>query len=205
MRRWMGIVGIVVVLVVAAWAWPLIGAVQLAQAARSGVATDVVDRVDLPALRRSLARQIASTYLSLSGKTQKMSGFGQSLAGAAITTVADPYLAELLTPENITSLLSTGRINRVTVGGRPIAMTGALPGLPNSLNVDLFSIVTGSYYDGLADFVIPVQGAPGPDDDYGVHMRRDGLTWKLGGLDLPAAMVADIARSIMAGEKPTLP
>ena len=98
-----------------------------------------------------------------------------------------------------------GRINQVTVGGRPVNVDGALPGVPKTFAIDFLSMITGSYHDVLVDFVVPVSGAPGPEDDYGVHMRLDGLSWKLGGLDLPAPMVAEIARAIMAGQKPASP
>ncbi len=114
MRRWIWIVGTLVIIGLACWAWPLIGAAQLAQAAQTGNTADVVDRVDTDRLRRSLARQIATAYLDASGRGKKMGSFGRSIAGAAVTTVADPYVAELLTPENLTALLAHGRVNRVT-------------------------------------------------------------------------------------------
>ena len=93
MRRWIWIVGALVVIGLACWAWPLIGAAQLAQAAQSGNAADVVDRVDTGRLRRSLARQIAAAYLDTPGRGKKMASFGRSVPGAAITTVAYPYVA----------------------------------------------------------------------------------------------------------------
>jgi hypothetical protein len=202
MRRWLGIVGVVVALGMAFWAWPLAGAAQLASTARSGDAGQVFDRVDVDALRRSLARQIAAAYLDVSGKGKKMGSFGRSLAGSAVTTVADPYVAQLLTPDNVMALLSKGRVNEVSVGGRPVAVKGDLPDFSRLLDDHLLSAVTGSYFDQLKDFVIPVDGGHGADDQYGVHMHLVGLTWKLGGLDLPTPILAQMARSILANEPP---
>ena len=202
MRRWLAVVGVVVVLGFAYWAWPLVGAAQLASTARSGDAGQVFDRVDVDGLRRSLARQIATAYLDASGKGRKMGVFGRSLAGAAVTTVADPYVAQLLTPDNVMALLSKGRVNPVSVGGRPVAVKGDLPDFSTLLDAHVLSTVTASYFDQLKDFVIPVDGGHGADDQYGVHMHLVGLTWKLGGLDLPVPIIDQMARSILANEPP---
>ena len=200
MRRWLVIVGAIVVLGLACWAWPLVGAAQLARTARGGDAGQVFDRVDVDGLRRSLARQIAAAYLDVSGKGKRMGALGRSVAGAAVTTVADPYVAELLTPDNVMALLAKGRINQVTLGGRAVAVKGELPDFSNLLDDHLLAAVTGSYFDQIKDFVIPIDGGRGVDDHYGVHMHLVGLTWKLGGIDLPAPLVAEMARSIIAGE-----
>ena len=202
MRRWVWIGGAIVVLGFAAWAWPLAGAAQLASTARSGDAGQLFDRIDVDGLRRSLARQIASAYLDASGKGRKMGAIGRSLAGAAVTTVADPYVAQLLTPDNVMALLTQGRVNDVTIGGRAVAVKGDLPRFTTLLGDHLLSAVTGSYYDQPKDFVIPVDGGHGADDQYGVHMHLVGLTWKLGGLDLPAPLVHEMARGILEGQPP---
>ena len=200
MRLWLGIFGGAAVLGLAYWAWPLAGAAQLASTARGGDAGQVFDRVDVDGLRRSLARQIAGAYLDVSGKGKRMGAFGRSLAGAAVTTVADPYVAELLTPDNLMALLSRGHVNQVSLGGRPVAVKGDLPNFAALLDDHLLSAVTNSYFDQVKDFVIPVDGGHGADDQYGVHMHLVGLTWKLGGLDLPAPLLDQMARSILAGE-----
>ena len=202
MRRWIWIVGTLMIIGLAGWAWPLIGAAQLAEAAQTGNSADVVDRVDTDRLRRSLARQIAAAYLQATGRGKKMGSFGRSIAGAAITTVADPYVAELLTPANLMALLQNGRVNQVQLGQQTVAIKGGIPTFAGLLNGNWLSLVTGSYFDQVTDFVIPVDGGHGVDDQFGVHMHLDGVTWKLGGLDLPATMVDEMARSILAGEKP---
>ena len=202
MRRWIWSVGALVVLGLVYWSWPLIGAAQLARAVKTGVATDVVARVDVDRLRRSLARQIAAAYLDATGRSKKLGSFGRSIAGAAVTTVADPYVAELLTPENITALLAQGRVNQVKIGQQTVAVKGEIPTFAGMLNGNWLSIATGSYFDQMTDFVIPVDGGHGADDQFGVHMHLDGITWKLGGLDLPTTLVDEMARSLKAGEKP---
>ena len=200
MRRWLKIGGAVVVAVLAYWAWPLAGAAQLASTARGGAAAQVFDRVDVDALRRSLSRQIATAYLDVTGKGRKMGAFGRSVAGAAVTTVADPYVAELLTPANVMALLSAGRVNQIKLGDRTVAVKGDLPNFTALLDGHILSAVTGSYFDQIRDFVIPIDGGRTADDRFGVHMHLVGLTWKLGGLDLPPSVVDEMARNILASE-----
>lgn len=202
MRRWLSLTLVIVALGLGYWAWPLLGAAQLARSARTGDADRVFALVDVDSLRRSLARQIAGAYLDASGKGRKMGAFGRSLAGSAVTTVADPYVAQLLTPQNVMALLSKGRVNAVVLDGRPVSVKGDLPDFSTLLDDRLLSAVTGSYFDQIKDFVIPVDGGHGADDQYGVHMHLVGLTWKLGGLDMPAPLLDQMARSILASEPP---
>ncbi len=198
MRRWIWTLVILAVLAAAYWTWPFVGAAGLASAAQRGDSAAVIERVDLPALRRSLARQIALAYLEATGKGGKAGSFGRSLMGAAATTVADPYVAELLTPENITAMIGRGKIGTVKLGDKDVAVNRDLPGFADLLHGDWLSMLTGSYFDGIASFVIPAEVKGAAADNYAVHLRLDGLTWRLSGIDLPASMVDQIARSILA-------
>lgn len=200
MRRFFVAVAAVAVVVAAYWAWPLIGAAQLARAAGTGDAGQVFERVDVDGLRRSLARQIAVAYLDVSGKGKKLTGLSRSVAGAAVTTVADPYVEQLLTPANVMALLSQGRINTVSIGGRSVAVKAELPDFKTLFDGHVLDAITGSRFDQLKDFVVPIDGGHGSNDHYGVHMHLIGLDWKLGGLDLPPPIVDQMARSILAAE-----
>lgn len=205
MRRWAWIIGILVIMIGSYWAWPFFGAAQLASAAQSGNSAAVIERVDLPALRRSLARQIANAYLKVSGKAEKLGSLGRGLAGAAATTVADPYVADLLTPENITALVGQGRIGTVKLGNKQVTISRDLPNFPELFRADVLSAVTGSSFDGIASFVIPIKTAGETARDYAVHLRLGGLTWRLSGVDLPPAIVEDMARAILDNEAAAAP
>ena len=200
MQRWIGGVGAVLVLGAAYWAWPLVAAAQFASTIRQGNPADIAAGIDMPALRHSLARQIARAYLDASGKADKLGSFGRSMAGAAVTTVADPYLAEFLTPENISTLFSQGHVNQVKLGDRTVAIKSDLPKVSNLFDGNALSLVTGSYFDAVTDFVIPIDDGQNPQDQYRVHMHLDGLTWKLSGLELPPPIVQEMARSLMKGD-----
>lgn len=199
MRRWLTVVGVLLVLAAASWAWPFVGAARLASAAQAGNPAEVIERVDLPALRRSIARQIAGAYLKVSGKADKLGAVGRGIAGAAATTVADPYVAELLTPDNITALIGRGQIGTVKLGDKDVSINRTLPNYPDLFHADVLSAVTGSYFDGIASFVIPI-AQPGQEGGYAIHLRLGGLTWRLSGLDLPPPVLEEMARAILNNE-----
>ena len=195
------IIVVVLVALAALWAWPYYGAYSLAKAAERGDAPAVSAQVDFPVLRRSVARQIVRAYLRDSGKGEKLGALGRGMAVAVGTTVADPYLAELLSPDAITSLLGAGRLKPITVENRTIGFDGKLPSLPDVLSGQTAAVLLQSYYDGFISFVFHVAGKEASADDYGVHLRLNGLTWVLSGIDLPRDMLDRIVADIVAKEK----
>ncbi len=187
---------------VAYWAWPYFGAYSLAKAAEAKDSVAVAERVDFPELRHSVARQVIRAYLRQSGRGQKMGALQRGLAMAVGTSVADPYLAELLSPDALTSLLGEGRLKPVSVDGRTITFDEPLPKLPEGLGRQVFAVIFQSFFDGPTSFVFHVrtdQGAAG--GRYGIHMHLNGATWLLSGIDLPGPLLDRIAADIAEREK----
>lgn len=199
MRRfwWLG-----VVLVVAAWwSWPYAGAVALGNAAAAHDANGVMARIDAPALKRSLARQIVAAYLRKSGRAARMGAYERGLANALGTSIATPYLDQLLTPEAITSLLGQGSLPDLRVGDRTVTMARDLPSLTALFRSNLTYVVLHSSFTGIATFRFAVPASGGNDADTGIELRLSGLTWRLAGLDLPADLLDRIAADAIAAEK----
>lgn len=178
-------------------AWPLAGAAQLAAMAQSATPETLMQRVDLPALRRSLAHQIVAAYLRQDEKLDKMSGIARSLAGSVGTTVADSMLKDLLTPDSIATILKDGRFGGEKVH---IGPTAQLPRLDSIVATRGIATVLNSYFDGLTSFVVPIGGA----ETYGVHLRLAGTTWVLSGLDLPNSLVERLARETAERQKKSM-
>ena len=197
MRKSLVLVAIIAV-VGAYWMWPYLGAFAIAEAAKRGDAGAVAARVDFPALRRSLAHQLIHAYLALSGRGDKMGALGRGMALAVGSTVADPYLTDLLNPDTLTGLIGKGHLASVKVDNRTIALDHSLPALPDLLGSDLATLVVSSYYDGLQSFVLH---AGGNDGDYGIHLHLSGFTWQVSGVDLPRSLVDRIVADILAKEK----
>ncbi|MDX7950706.1 DUF2939 domain-containing protein [Lichenihabitans sp. Uapishka_5] len=199
MRR-IGIVAAILALAAAVWIWPYLGAYSLAQAALRHDTTAVAARLNEPALKRSLARQIVAAYLAKSGRGDHMGGFQRGLATAVGASVASPYLDQLLTPDAIATLLGQGRIGALTIGDRQIAINREVPSLSALYDGHLADVVLHSFYDGLLSFRLSVPATAGSDGAYGIHLRLSGLTWQLSGLDLPGDVLDRIATDAIAAE-----
>lgn len=195
-------IGLLIGAGLAVWGWPYMGAFTLGRAAERGDSADVAKRIDFVSLRHSLSRQVIRAYLERTGKGRKLGSLGSGLAMAIGTSVADPYLVELLTPQTVTTLLGEGRVAPLTVENRTIDFEGRMPRLSDVFGSAAASVVIGSYYDGIVDFVFNVpQAGAADEDDYGVHLRLVGTTWKLGGVDLPKPVLDRIVDDIVAKEK----
>ena len=180
-----------VILVAAYCAWALAGAAQLASAAQSGDAEAVMERVDLQALIRSVASQIARALADQNPQLQNppSAGHGVFLNGAA----AEMLLRALLTPENIAALLSQGRVGVLNANGKDAATLWGMPSLGEAFNGRPLQVLMHSYFEGPLSFVV---GLDSPDGRYRVHMALSGLTWRMSGVDAPAPVTARLANLI---------
>lgn len=185
-------------LVVAYDAWPLVGAAQLATAAKSGNAEEVLKRVELPALRKDLTRQIVRAYFDETGRGPKGS-FGRNVAINVGTSIAEPYVAELLTPENLASLLHNGRI--AGAGAQPTLLSSeTLPNFSELLDAGLWTTFLRSHFDGWTSYFIDVPAGKS-GEPFGVHLHLVGSTWQLAGIDLPKSLLARVVQELIAKEK----
>jgi hypothetical protein len=101
LRKFISAVVALVVLVAAYWGWALVGAAQLVSVASQGNAQAVMQRVDLPALRRPLNGQIAHAYLGQNPQFKRLLSIEQGFVGSV--GPAEALLRE------IAALLNEGR------------------------------------------------------------------------------------------------
>ena len=179
-----------VILMAAYWGWALIGAAELASAASQGDAEAVMQRVDLPALRRSLGGQIARAYLEQNPQFQKLLSVEKGFVGSVGGGAADALLREVVTPEAIAALLSQGRLK----AGAPDAGTPwRMPPLSEAFRTGPLQALMNSRFDGPLSFIV---GLDSPEGRYWVHLHLSGATWRLSGLDVPDEVSARLAREI---------
>jgi len=179
------------ILVVAYWGWALAGAAQLASAAKSGDAEALMERVDLQALIRSLSGQIARAFADENPDLQKLPAPRPGVFLNA--SAAEMLLRALLTPDNIASLLSQGRVGVLGAGGKDAGTLWGIPSLGQALQARPFQVVMHSYFDGPLSFVI---GLDSPDGLYRIHMNLSGVTWRMSGVDVPEPITARLAHLI---------
>jgi hypothetical protein len=191
MRRWLWGGVVLVALFIAYWGFALFGASQVAAVAASDNPDLLMQKIDLPALRHSLAHQIVAAYLRQNPK--HFTGLAGSLAGALGGTVADAMLQDMLTPQNLATLLKQGQLTR---GAK--ATTIEMPALGDVFKGSLLQILTSAYFDGPLDFVIDLGRG---DDLYGVHLHLESFQWRVAGLDLPEALTDRLAQEIAARQQ----
>jgi hypothetical protein len=185
-----GVVALVI-LVAAYWGWALAGAAQLASAASRGDAEEVMERVDLKALIRSLSSQISRAYLDENPQLQKLLAQHGLAQGVVVNaTAAEMLLRAFLTPENIAALLNKGRVGFLNAGGPDAATLWRMPALGEAFRAGPLQALMNSYFEGPLGFVV---GLDSPDGHYGVHLNLSGATWRLSGLDIPERVTARVA------------
>jgi hypothetical protein len=189
MRKFVLSAIVLIVLVTAYWVSALVGAAELASAASRGDAEAVMQRVDLPALIRSLSGQIARAYLDQNPQYRKLLTIEQGFVGSAAAGAFNALLREVLTPETIAALLNEGRAPN---SGPSIPR---MPPVSAAFRNGPLQAVTNSYFDGPLSFVVR---APGADGQYNVHLHLSGMTWRLSGLDVPEEISARLAREVAA-------
>ena len=182
-----------VILVAAYWSWALVGAAELASAASQGDAGALMQRIDLPALRSSLAGQITHAYLAQNPQFKKMAWFEQNFLGSVSAGAANELLSGMLTPEAIAALLAEGP-HRPAGGGVAGAGPGwRMPPLGDAFRARPLQVLVNSHFDGPLSFVVGLDSAEGR---YGVHLHLSGTTWRLSGLDVPEKVSDGLARVI---------
>ncbi|MCK1323846.1 MULTISPECIES: DUF2939 domain-containing protein [unclassified Bradyrhizobium] len=82
----------------------------LVSAVRSADAAQVIVRTNLPRVRHSIVDQIVSAYLDRIGQRRPVRPFERMAIKAFGATIADDLAVKLMTPENLSVLLSSGNI-----------------------------------------------------------------------------------------------
>jgi hypothetical protein len=195
MRKWLWGGLVLVTLLVAYWGFALFGASQVAAAA-SGNTDVLMQKIDLPALRHSLAHQIVQAYLRQNSKTEHLTGLAGNLAGALGGTVADAMLQDVLTPQNLASLLKQGQLSR----GTKTTTTIQMPPLGDVFKGSILQALTSAHFDGPFDFVVDLGHG---DDLYGVHLHLESFDWRVAGLDLPPTLTDQLAQEVAANQQKT--
>ena len=83
---------------------PLIALYDIASAIEDRDAVALTERIDFPAVRRSLTKQIVQEYLKLTGKKLPLQAIGKRL----MVSAADPLIARLMTVRALLDLLNKG-------------------------------------------------------------------------------------------------
>ena len=176
---------VLLALLVGYWAWPFFDLRALAAALQAGDVTAINEEVDYTRLRRSLTEQIISAYLRVTGRASQLGALGP-LATAVGASIVDPWVSQIINPENLAQLLRGG-----TVSSELGPVSFRFGNLPSTLNLAWDAWLSSEYWFGRFSIWLP----PGASQANQFRLRMQLLQWhwKVTGIDLPEKLRDQIA------------
>ena len=184
---------VLLALLVGYWAWPFFDLRALAAALQAGDVTAINEEVDYTRLRRSFTEQIISAYLRVTGRASQLGALGP-LATAVGASIVDPWVSQIINPENLAQLLRGG-----TVSSELGPVSFRFGNLPSTLNLAWDAWLSSEYWFGRFSIWLP----PGASQANQFRLRMQLLQWhwKVTGIDLPEKLRDQIAGEL-AKKKP---
>ena len=185
MKRFVPTFLVLLALLVGYWAWPFFALRGLAAAIQAGDVTAINEEVDYPRLRRSFTEQIISAYLRITGRARQLGALGP-LATAVGASIVDPWVSQIVNPENLAQLLRGG-----TVSSELGPVSFRFGNLPSSLNLAWDAWLSSEYWFNRFSIWLP----PGASqtDQFRLRMQLLRWRWKITGVDLPEKLRDQIA------------
>ena len=157
--RWVGLICVVLLLVYAAS--PYFSFWRFTSALRSGDSAAISSRIDFPAVRASLKKQLIARFAHATTGHKRWGNLGPTL----IDTIVDTYA----TPEGIAALLSNpGALKSIQTPRQFKFSTG---------KAEDWSKIKYAFFTGPRSFVVEREGIK-------IRFRFKGLSWQLNDLDL---------------------
>lgn len=195
MRRLVALILVLLLVVAAVAGWFVFNLYQTADTVRSRDVDGFVARVDMPAVRASLARQVVAGAVA-----GKIKGLDVSLDPAGQAIVANLIAARLeaaITPEMVVTLLRNGAL-RDDGGGGGGAGGGGDGGGPSSLALpgDPLSRLKGFGLALPATVRLTVGEGEDPADWLTLAFSLRGLTWTVTDVILPDRAFRQLGRAM---------
>jgi ABC-type dipeptide/oligopeptide/nickel transport system permease subunit len=185
--RWAVWITLPLVILLAVYiASPLIALHSIASAVQTKDAVALTERIEFPAVRRSLTKQLVANYRRLTGKTVPLGALGRRL----VVSVADPVVARLMTVRALLDLLGKGEAGE---GGK--VRIERAPITPNAFK-SVWRLWLNSDYLG-RDFYVRLPPEGPRDDRFTLHLRLINWRWKVVGIDLPEELKERLAQEII--------
>ena len=147
--------------------------------------TAINEDIDYARVRRSFTEQIIGAYLHVTGRASKLGPFG-SVATAIGSSIVDPWVSQIVNPENLAELLRGG-----TISSELGPVSFKLGDLPSSLNIAWSAWLSSQY--GLGRFSIWLPPGAAEINQFRIRMQLLRWRWKVTGIDLPEKLRDQIA------------
>jgi hypothetical protein len=185
---------------------PYVALWMLAGGIERGDAAAVSARVNIHALRASLARQVAAEELKRAAPAgQTMSVNEHQLAASALALLADPLTQRLLNPEGMLLLLQAvfagQEPTRLAEPGKGAVRTGTAlgqsPGQSAGIGASrIADIVGASRWRGFRNFYVTLPTDRPADARFRLQLRFSRLAWRLVAVDLPSGGAEGLSRML---------
>jgi hypothetical protein len=169
---------------------PYLGLRRIISAVHARNAAALSDSVDFDRLRRSLTGQIVDRYLQLTGRTAQLGAIGNMFAVAIGTSIADPFVAQILNPEGLIALLEKGD---VISGSQQV--TSQFGPFSNASIGSVWEAISNSDY-GVARFFISLPTSVPSREQFRLELQLLQWQWKLTSIDLPQELRTRLATEL---------
>jgi Protein of unknown function (DUF2939) len=165
---------------------PLVALHSIQSAVQTKDAVALTERIDFPALRRSLTRQIVEEYLKLTGKKFPLHAMGKRLA----VSVADPVVARLMTVRALLDLFGKGD------AGQKAKLPIERAPFTSSSFESLWRLWLNCDYRGRS-FYVYLPPKKSRAEQFRVQLRLIDWRWRIAGLDLPEDLKEHLAKELV--------
>jgi Protein of unknown function (DUF2939) len=168
---------------------PYVSLYRLASAIAAKDVAAIEARVNFPAVRTSLAKQLIPAYLKATGRESELAGArGQAVVGIG-ATVADPLIARYLSPAALTGLLDDPRRRPGDAG------SGGSIGLTSLGDAWRLFVTAQSRGFRAVSFAVPADKPAG--EQFRLQLRIKGLGWRLVGIELPPPVLNRLVQELI--------
>lgn len=110
MRRWIWIAAVLALAGIGYGLWPFFGLYQLGAALHAADADAALRRIDVPAVRRSIIRQVLDEGTKGTKIEKRFGDIGRRMAVDAATVALDRKASQVMTAEVLRELIAEGRL-----------------------------------------------------------------------------------------------
>jgi hypothetical protein len=195
--RWIiSIVAVVLLAWAAFLASPFVGLYRLARAVEARDVAAVEARVNMAEIRAHLTHQLVGEYLKAVSKGRPLGGLDRQIATQAGTTLVDPLIEQLVTPEALIDILDDGWPQKAAPG----AASSQPPVRFNIGSIGrAWRLFVTSETRGFRKVLIALPHSRPPDERFRLMMRLSGTTWRLSYLDLPHELLENLVKRLPHG------
>jgi hypothetical protein len=172
-----------------------LGVYRLADVVQTRDITGLSERVDFPAVRRSISAQVVRKYLQMTGKGARPGSIAEQFVVGVGVAIADPIVAKLVSPDALIALLQSGSTSSV-LQDRIAPMQG--------LSAEALGSAWRTFVNselGIARFFVNVPVDKPATESFRLQFCLAAWKWQLCGVELPEPLQIALAQEIIRNQQ----